>query len=275
MNLDSPIFCENGSYYYGGKILHDDEPHGTLPVKEVMAQSSNIGFSKIAVNYLGEDKLYRYATAFGIGQRTGLLGQQGESTGLLRPVDKWSALSITRIPMGQEVAATPIQMITAMSVIANGGRLVLPQLAKQVTDGSGRAVKIFQPRVLRQVIATETARDVTKALEQVMIDGTAKNIHVDGYSIAGKTGTAQKFIDGAYSHTKFVSSFIGFMPAQDPAFVALVMVDAPNTTHYYGADVSAPVFASIAKQVAQIMNLVPDRPITPAPALSANNPSSL
>lgn len=273
INLETPIFCENGSFYYGGKYLKDDEPNGTLSAMEVLSQSSNIGFAKIALNYLHEDKLYQYASAFGIGQRTGIFGQQGESTGLLRPVDKWSALSITRIPMGQEVAATPVQMATAMSVIANGGRLVAPQLAKQVTDEDGRVIKVYQPRIVRQVISPDAARDVARALQQVTIDGTAKNIHIDGHSFAGKTGTAQKFVDGAYSHTKFVSSFIGFMPAEDPAFVALVMVDEPHTTKYYGAEVSAPVFANIARQVVQIMDIPPDQPM--APALSANTPRAL
>jgi cell division protein FtsI/penicillin-binding protein 2 len=277
VNLQTQVFCENGSFYYGGRNLRDDEPHGWLPVSEVMAQSSNIGFAKIALTYLHEEKLYQYATAFGIGQRTGLFSQQGESTGLLRPVNKWSALSITRIPMGQEVAATPMQMITAMSVIANGGRLVVPRLAKQVTDEGGNVVKTFQPQVVRQAISANAAAEVAKALEQVTVDGTAKSIHiVDGggcLSFGGKTGTAQKFLDGAYSHTHFVSSFIGFAPAEDPAFVCLVMVDDPQTKAYYGAEVSAPIFATVARQVAQIMNIPPDlpAPVAPAPVLSSNS----
>ncbi len=125
----------------------------------MLAQSSNIGTAHIAIN-LGENKLYKYARAFGIGQRTGLMTQQGESAGLLRPVDKWSAISITRIPMGQEVLATPVQMVTAMSVIANGGRLVVPQLAKQVTDKTGRVMKVYQPRIVRQVNTVRTRRRV-------------------------------------------------------------------------------------------------------------------
>jgi cell division protein FtsI (penicillin-binding protein 3)/stage V sporulation protein D (sporulation-specific penicillin-binding protein) len=275
INLATPVFCENGSFYYGGKYLKDDEPNGTLSAMEVLSQSSNIGFAKIALDYLHEDKLYQYASAFGIGQRTGLLGQQGESAGLLRPVDKWSAISITRIPMGQEVAATPLQMAMAMSAIANGGRLVAPQLAKQVTDENGRVVKVYQPRIVRQVISPDTAREVARALEQVTIDGTAKHIHIDGHSFAGKTGTAQKIINGTYSHDKHVASFVGFMPVEDPAFVALVMVDSPKTGENkdYGAEVSAPVFANIAKQVAQIMDIPPDQSV--APALSANNPRAL
>jgi cell division protein FtsI/penicillin-binding protein 2 len=280
VNLNTQVFCENGSFYYGGKDLRDDEPHAWLPVEEVMAQSSNIGFAKIALNYLHEEKLYKYATAFGIGQRTGLFDQQGESAGLLRPVSKWSALSITRIPMGQEVAATPIQLVTAMSVIANGGRLLVPRLARQVTDQAGNVLKVYQPQAVRQVISTNAARDVARALEQVTIDGTARNVRIQdasgaGWSYAGKTGTAQKFVDGAYSHTQHVASFIGFMPAEDPAFVCLVMVDDPKTapSKDYGAEVSAPVFAAVAKQVAQIMNIPPDlpAPVSAAPVLSSNS----
>jgi len=283
INLNSPIFCENGAFYYGGKILHDDgEQHGTLPAIEVMSQSSNIGFAKIGLS-LGENKLYQYATAFGIGQRTGLFTQQSESTGILRPINQWSALSITRIPMGQEVMATPMQMVTAMSVIANGGRLVAPRLTDRVTDNTGRVIKIYQPRTVRPVISGDAAADVAKALEQVTIDGTAHKVQItDGnggrYSYAGKTGTAQKFINGEYSHDHHVASFVGFMPVDEPAFVALVMVDDPHTAQNkdYGAEVSAPVFANVARQVAQIMNIPPDMSgPTTAPTLTSNNPAAL
>lgn len=281
INLDTQIFCENGSFFYGGKELHDDdEHHGWMPVLEVMAQSSNIGFAKIALTYLHEQKLYQYATAFGMGQRTGLFDSQGESPGLLRPVSKWSALSITRVPMGQEVLATPIQLATAMSVIANGGKLIEPRLEKQVTDENGKVVKTFGPKAVRQVISADAAREVARALEQVTIDGTAKNVHIiDGngcLSYGGKTGTAQKVVDGVYSHTQHVASFIGFAPAVDPAFVALVMVDSPKTAprQDYGAEVSAPVFANIARQMAQIMNIPPDLPAPTPPAAMASSTST-
>jgi cell division protein FtsI (penicillin-binding protein 3)/stage V sporulation protein D (sporulation-specific penicillin-binding protein) len=274
VNLDTQIFCENGHFLYDGRELHDDESagFGWLPVKEVMAQSSNIGFAKIALTYLHEDGLYKYATAFGIGQRTGIMGDQGESSGLLRPVSKWSGVSITHIPMGQEVLASPIQLVTAMSVVANGGKLMVPHLAKQVVDENGAVVKTYTPQIVRQVITANAANEVAKALQQVTITGTAKNIHITdstgaGWSFAGKTGTAQKFIDGAYSHDHHVASFIGFMPAEDPAFVCLVMVDDPHTKNYYGAQVSAPVFANIAKQLAQIMNIPTDIP-APVPAVA-------
>jgi cell division protein FtsI/penicillin-binding protein 2 len=147
----------------------------------------------------------------------------------------------------------------------------------RVTDASGQVVKQYEPQVVRQVISAKAARDAAKALQQVTIDGTAKKIKIPGYgSWAGKTGTAQKFVDGAYSHTLHVSSFIGFLPAEDPAFVALVMVDSPQTKPHadYGAEVSAPVFADMARQVAQILSVPEDQPETPAPApaLSSNAP---
>jgi cell division protein FtsI (penicillin-binding protein 3)/stage V sporulation protein D (sporulation-specific penicillin-binding protein) len=265
VGLDTMIDC-TGPWAYAGHTLKDDEENGPLPVMEVMAKSSNIGFAKIGLNYLGPQRLYKYATAFGIGQRTDLFGGQSETPGLLRPVSKWSALSVTRIPIGQEVAVSPIQMVTALSVIANDGRLVEPHLTKQVADADGNVLQTYAPRTVRQVISPRTAQAVTKALEQVTIDGTAKDIKIPGYDYAAKTGTAQKFVDGAYSHTHFVSSFMGFLPADDPAFVALVMVDDPKTKKYYGAEVSGPIFANLAAQVAQIMNLTPDQPLTPPAA---------
>ena len=287
VNLDTQIFCENGCFYYAGRELHDDdEHHANLSVEEVMAQSSNIGFAKIALNYLHEEKLYQYATAFGMGERTGLFTGQGETAGLLRPVNKWSALSITRVPMGQEVLASPVQLASAMSVIANGGKLMMPMLTKEITDPSGRVIKTFSPHEIRQVVSAAAAREVAEALHQVTIDGTAKAIKItdaNGWShaYAGKTGTAQKWIPGeGYSHTEHVSSFIGFMPVDDPQFVALVMIDDPKTAarQDYGAEVSAPVFANIAKQMAQIMNIPADipPPVTPTTAgavrvLSSNN----
>jgi cell division protein FtsI/penicillin-binding protein 2 len=270
VNLDTQINCENGEWVYAGRTLHDDERQGVLPVIEVLAKSSNIGFAKLGAQYLGADRLYKYARAFGIGQRTDLFGGQSESAGLLRPVSLWSGLSVTRIPMGQEVLASPIQMVTAMSVIANGGKLIEPHLIRQVADDSGQVMKVYPTVTGRQVITPETAQLVTKALVQVTVDGTAKDIKIPGHSFAGKTGTAQKFVQGAYSHTEHVSSFIGFMPAEDPAFVALVMVDNPKTKARgdYGAEVSAPVFANIGTQVAQILNIAPDEPEA-VPALTS------
>jgi cell division protein FtsI/penicillin-binding protein 2 len=255
--LDSPIYCESGKFFYADKWLHDHEPYGLLSLQRIMAVSSNIGFAKVALE-LGDARLYDYAKRFGFGVPTNVLPGQGESGGLLRPLNKWSKISVTRIPMGQEVAATPLQMISAMSVVANGGRLIAPRVIKQVTDHEGRVIKFFPPRVSRQVISTESARLVSQALASVVSEeGTARLAAVPGFQVAGKTGTAQKFINGAYSKEKYLASFIGYLPEENPAFVLLIMVDEPKGKEYYGGQVAAPAFSSMAKQIAQVLNVEP------------------
>jgi cell division protein FtsI (penicillin-binding protein 3)/stage V sporulation protein D (sporulation-specific penicillin-binding protein) len=260
--LDSQIYCENGRFFYADHWLHDDEPRGMLSVEQILAFSSNIGFAKLGLE-LGDERLFQYATQFGFGHATGMLPRQGETAGLLRPVDKWSKLSATRVPMGQEVLATPIQMATAMSVIANRGNLVQPRIVQEITDSQGRVVEYFPPRVIRRVIGEATAKQVSMALADVVNEGTAAGkANIPGFSVAGKTGTAQKFINGEYSHTKFVASFIGFVPEEDPQFVLLIMVDEPQGRNYYGAQVAAPAFSEMGKQIADVLNMVP--PSAPA-----------
>ncbi|MDE1170793.1 MAG: penicillin-binding protein 2 [Verrucomicrobium sp.] len=255
-HLDSQIFCENGSFFYADHWLHDAEPSGTLTVAQVLARSSNIGFAKIGLE-LGENRLYDYARRFGFGEQTGLLPHQGEAMGVLRPVSAWSKLSPTRVPMGQEVAATPLQMATAMSVIANRGSLVRPRLIQEITDGQGRVIKYFPPQVVQRVIRPETAVQVSHALAGVVEDGTAVKAAIPGLTVAGKTGTAQKFIHGSYSSDKYLASFIGYVPEEDPQFVLLVMVDEPRTRNYFGGQVAAPAFSEMGAQIADILNLAP------------------
>lgn len=254
VTLGSPIYCENGQFYYAGYTLHDHEPYGTLTVNEVMAKSSNIGTAKIALN-MGQDKLFPYLQAFGFGRVTGLLNRQGESAGILRPLQQWTKISIARVPIGQGVAATPIQMITAMSAIANGGALMTPRLIKQVNDSEGRPIEVYSPRMVRQVVNPSTARMVSKSLLDVVSDGTGASARVEGFDVAGKTGTAQKFVNGEYSKEKYVASFIGYLPADNPQFVALVMVDEPKGKQYYGGQVAAPAFAEMSKQIVQCLNI--------------------
>ncbi len=256
MNLDTSIFCENGSFYYGDRWLHDDEPHGMLPVRQVMAHSSNIGFAKMGIT-MGEEKVYEYAKNFGFGKITGTLPSQGESAGILNPLSRWSKVSITRVPIGHEVGATPIQMISAISVIANGGRLMEPHLIKSVTDSQGRIIEIRAPKVIRQVISESVARQVSEAMKLVVIDGTGKRASVPGFAVAGKTGTAQKVVGGTYSKEKYLASFIGFMPEENPEFALLVMVDEPKGREYHGGQIAAPAFSAMANQIAQCLNLVP------------------
>src|SRR5213083_1597070 len=222
---DSTIFCENGIWNYGGKPLHDHKAYGELSVQDILVKSSNIGAAKLALS-IGEQKFYEYIRRFGFGDRTGV-ELPGEIPGVIRPPQSWSKISITRIPMGHEVGVTPLQMTVAMATIANGGKLVTPLIVKSVTTADGKMVSEFSPAVVRQVIAPETARQISNALRGVVSDrGTAAAAAVPGFIIAGKTGTAQK-VDprGGYQKGKDIVSFAGFLPADHPEFVGLVMLD--------------------------------------------------
>jgi cell division protein FtsI (penicillin-binding protein 3)/stage V sporulation protein D (sporulation-specific penicillin-binding protein) len=256
---DSVIFCENGAFSYGGRYLHDHHPYGDLTVEDILVKSSNIGAAKLAMG-LGEQRFYAYIRAFGFGERTGV-ALPGEVAGLVYPPQRWSKLSITRIPMGQEVAVTPLQTIVALSAIANGGHLMMPQIVHDITDGQGNAVSSFAPVEIRRVVTAEAAREVTHALIGVVSPrGTAALAKVSGFVTAGKTGTAEK-IDpkGGYMPGKYIVSFCGFLPADNPAFVGLVMLDEAQTKpdQDYGGMVAGPIFSRIGVKVARYMNLEP------------------
>jgi cell division protein FtsI (penicillin-binding protein 3)/stage V sporulation protein D (sporulation-specific penicillin-binding protein) len=258
-SLDDTIFCENGKFFYAGYWLHDHQPYGILTVRQILQVSSNPGTVKMALE-LGADKLFAYAQAFGFGRATGLLPGQAESAGVLRPVSTWSKVSVARIPIGQGVAASPLQMINALCAIANGGRLMQPQLIKRLDDEEGHPVQLMMPKVLRQVISPKTAAGVTEAMTKVVGEGgTAPKAEIPGYDAAGKTGTAQKVVNGQYSKEKYVASFMGFFPAQNPEVAILVMVDEPQGKEYYGGQVAAPAFAEIGAQIAQYLNIPPTK----------------
>ncbi len=257
VSLNNVIDCEGGRFFYANEWLRDTQPNGLLTVEEVMMKSSNIGFAKMAL-MLGADRLYDYAWRFGFGQRTQILHNQGEAPGILRPVNQWTKLSVTRVPIGQEVAATPLQMANAMCVIANGGRLMMPRIIKKITDAKGRVQKEFEPQVVRQVITPRTAKLVSQALRSVVSrDGTALSARIKGFEgrVAGKTGTAQKFVDGTYSGKKYLASFIGYFPEEDPEVLILVTVDEPGNKEFYGGRVAAPWFSRIGDQVAEYLGI--------------------
>ena len=257
---DTTIFCENGAWNYGGRILHDHRPYGELSVRDILVKSSNIGAAKLALS-LGDQKFYEYIRRFGFGERTGV-ELPGEINGMIRSPQNWSKISITRIPMGHEVAVTPLQMTVAMATIANGGKLVTPRVVKSITTAEGKTVSEFSPSVVRQVISPETARQIGNALRGVVSDrGTAAAAAVPGFVIAGKTGTAQK-VDphGGYEKGKYVVSFIGFLPADHPEFVGLVLLDDAKTSKpelNYGGLVAGPIFSRIAEKAARYLDLAP------------------
>jgi cell division protein FtsI/penicillin-binding protein 2 len=265
---ETTVFCENGRFQYAGRVLRDAHPLGLLTVHQVLEKSSNIGVAKLALQ-LGDTKLYEYVRRFGFGERTGV-ALTGEIPGLVNPPHRWSKLDITRIPMGQSVAVTPIQMVTAMSAIANGGKLMKPMIISKITDPDGRPVASFEPEVVRQVISHETAKKITAALKDVVSkQGTAQKAAVKGFTVAGKTGTAQK-IDpkGGYMQGRYVVSFVGFMPADEPRFTLLVLLDDPVTKagEAYGGLVAGPIFSRMAEKAARYLDLSPTEDVTPLAA---------
>ena len=269
VQLDSTIFCENGLWNFGGRPLHDHHGYGALSVQDILVKSSNIGAAKLALS-IGEQKFYEYIRRFGFGERTGI-ELPGEISGVIRPPHSWSKISITRIPMGHEVGVTPLQMTSAMATIANGGKLVTPRIVKSITTVDGRVITEFKPTVLRQVISPQTANQIGNALRGVVSDrGTASKAGVPGFSICGKTGTAQKVDpNGGYEQGKYVVSFSGYMPAESPEFVALVVLDDAKTASpelNYGGTVAAPIFARVAEKAARYLDLEPheelSKPVT-------------
>ncbi|CAN5555953.1 penicillin-binding protein [soil metagenome] len=256
---DTMIFCENGVFNYGGRALHDHKGYGDMSVQDILVKSSNVGAAKLALS-VGDQKFYEYIRRFGFGERTGI-ELPGEIPGVIHPPQSWSKISITRIPMGHEVGVTPLQMTVAMASIANGGKLVTPRIVKSVTAADGQAVSTFTPTVLRQVISPETAQQIGTALRGVVSDrGTAAGAAVAGFTISGKTGTAQKVSPhGGYEHGKYVVSFSGYMPAERPEFVGLVVLDDAKTKAElnYGGTVAAPIFSRIAEKAARYLDLEP------------------
>lgn len=241
---EDTFFCENGAYKVGGRILHDHVPYGLLTFKQVIEESSNIGTVKVAT-LLGPDTIYRYLKGFGFGSKLGF-DLSGEISGLIKPVRQWSKTSITAIPIGQEVGVTALQLASAISVIANGGQLMKPYIIDSVRNNQGDIIKQNKPTLIRKVISVDTAMRIKKILTGAIEEGTGRLGKVSGFSAAGKTGTAQKLeANGTYSHTKFVASFIGFAPVEDPLLAIVVTVDEPHGS-YFGGVVAAPVFKKVA-----------------------------
>lgn len=249
------FFCENGEIEIGGAVIHEAKGHKYkwLTVKEIIGNSSNIGAIKIAQK-LGAKRFYDYILKFGMGGRTGI-DMPGESAGQVRDIAKWSGISLASISFGQEVSVTPIQLITAVSAVANGGLLMMPHIVKAIED-EGIIVKEFKPEVVRRVVSEKSCRELTDILEWTVKYGTGKKAILDGYDVAGKTGTAQKADRDkkGYSEDKFVSSFIGYVPSKNPRLTILVIIDEPEGMAW-GGEVAAPVFKEIARQTLRYLKV--------------------
>lgn len=265
------IDCQMGSITVAGRLIHDHKPFGTLTLTQALALSSNVAAIKIGLR-VGDNSMYDFMTRYGFGCKTGV-ELPGETSGLVRDVKKWQPSSIGSIAMGQEVGVTPVQMAAAYATLANDGVRIAPHLVREIRAADGSVVYSAQPEQHR-VVTAETAQTMRQMLEEVTLNGTAKKARLDGYTAAGKTGTAQK-IDPktkAYSKTKFIGSFVGFAPVENPAVVIIVVIDEPAGS-YHGGDVAAPVFNEIAEQVLPVLNVEPDAELksTQAPGLLAQS----
>lgn len=251
------IDCGGGSIDIAGVRINDHAVFHDLKFKDVIAHSSDIGMVRVAQR-LGRDNFNRYMRNFGFGVVTGI-ELPGESSGLLRPPAKWSALSLASLSFGQEVGVTAVQMAAAVSAVANGGYLMKPLIVRQVEDASGRVLKTEKPFAVRRVLEPETVDTLTTILRGVVTDGTGRHAAIPGYVVAGKTGTAQKVdAQGRYSMVDHVASFVGYVPASRPALVVLVSLDTPKGPRNEGGDVAAPVFARVAEHALRHLAVPPD-----------------
>jgi len=260
-NPDELVDCQMGSIVLAGHVIHDHKRFGTLTVRQVLVHSSDVGAIKLGLR-LGQERLYRYMRAFGFGEKTEI-ELPGEERGLLKPPSRWSGLSIGEMSMGQEVSVTPLQLVTAYSAIANGGILFQSRIVRDVFRGGVH--NPIRPATGHRAVSERTAQTMREILAAVVEEGTGKPARLIGYTAAGKTGTAQK-IDpsGAYSHSHYVSSFVGFAPVQKPQVTILVSIDSPVGA-IYGADVAAPAFKSVAEETLAYLNVPQDRPTPSAP----------
>lgn len=268
------IDCQMGSITVAGRLVHDHHAFGSLTIADALAKSSNVAAIKLGLR-VGDHEMHEYMKRFGFGVKTGV-ELAGETNGLLRNVEKWQPSSIGSIAIGQEVGVTPVQMAAAFGALANDGVRIQPHLVREVRAVDGSLIYQAQPEQHR-VVSPETAKELRHMLEGVTLNGTAKKAQLNGYTAAGKTGTAQK-IDPktrTYSKTKFIGSFVGFAPVENPSVVIIVVIDEPAGS-YHGGDVAAPVFREIAEQILPELNVAPDADLdsAPAPGLLARTQSA-
>jgi len=254
---DEIIDCGNGSIDVAGTRINDHAVFTRLAFRDVIAHSSDVGVIRVAQR-VGAEGFDRYVRRFGFGEPTEV-GLPGEASGILRPTSRWSALSLASLSFGQEIGVTALQMTSAVGAVANGGYLMRPRIVRQIEDPSGRVVQQFKPLAVRRVLEPETVDTLTAILRSVVTSGTGRRAAISGYSVAGKTGTAQKIdASGGYSMIDHVASFVGFAPVSRPAVVVLVSLDTPRGPNNEGGDVAAPVFARVTEMALRYLAIPPD-----------------
>ncbi|HWY02709.1 MAG TPA: penicillin-binding transpeptidase domain-containing protein [Candidatus Acidoferrum sp.] len=262
-NPDEVFDCQMGSIVYNGMRIRDSKPHGLLPVWGVLAESSDVGSIKIALR-LGEDRFYKYIRAFGFGQQTGI-ELPGETRGMTKPVSRWSKVSIAAISMGQEIGISPLQLTSLVSTFANDGVWVAPRIVAGRVQPRGTLQTVaFHPGASHRVISSYTAAEMRSMMQKVVLEGTGRKAILEGYTSAGKTGTGQKVdpATGVYSKTKYIGSFAGFAPLNNPQLVVAVILDSAVGLHQ-GGQIAAPVFRRISQQVLEYWHVPHDLPLAP------------
>jgi len=256
---DDSFYC-SGGITVGGHFIkcHSASGHGAESFRDVVKNSCNPGFIQIGLR-MGKERFAQYIKKFGFGQLTGV-EIQGESKGIVKNISDIKPIDVATNSIGQGIAVTPIQLVTAVSAVANGGTLLKPLIVKEITTAEGKSIKKFAPISVRKVVSPQTAATVRELLEGVVTsDGTGRNAVVEGYRLAGKTGTAQKAAPGGgYEANKYVASFVGFGPVDNPRFVILVMIDEPSGASYYGGQVAAPVFREVARDILRYLEIPPN-----------------
>ncbi len=255
-SLSEQFYCPGYIMVYNHRV-RDIKAHGEEKLEDLLINSCNVGIITLAER-LGKDKLFYYLKNFGLGEKCDI-GLPGEEQGLLRPPRDWSLLSMGAIPIGQEMMVTPLQLLRALSALANKGVMMQPRLVKEITSPKGEVIESFSPTPFKEVVSEKTASVVLEMMEKTVAKGTGKKAYLEGYHIAGKTGTGQKVgPDGRYDPHKFYSSFVGFLPLPEPRFGIIVFLDEPQG-EYYGGDIAAPVFKEIAQNIINYAGIMSDK----------------
>jgi stage V sporulation protein D (sporulation-specific penicillin-binding protein) len=263
--LEEGVIRPNDELYCSGHKVVDGQrikcwrsynPHGAQTFVKGVQNSCNPVFMEVAER-LGLEAFYSYIRNFGFGKKTGIQ-LPGEASGIVMNQGNVKPVDLARISFGQAIAVTPIQLVTAVSAVANGGYLMQPTIVKELRDKEGNVVEEYKPQAVRQVISEETSEIMRDILESVVSEGTGRHAYLEGYKVAGKTGTAQKYVNGVISRDKHVASFIGFAPADDPKLTVLVVIDEPGVVPYYGGTIAAPVVKQIISDTFKYLNISPD-----------------
>ena len=270
--LEEGVVHPNDQFYDPGYAVVNDRKikcwvyprgHGAQTFAEVIQNSCNTGFVKVGLS-LGKERFYKYIKSFGFGEKTGI-ELPGEQKGLVIPENKVTNVNLATISIGQSIAVTPLQLLRAVSSVANGGQLVEPHIVKKIVDQNGKTILENKPRYLKRVISEETSKTLRELLERVVLKGTGAKAYIKGYRVAGKTGTAQVVSPtGGYAPGKYVASFVGFAPANDPQFAALVVIVEPSTGVYYGGQIAAPVFKNLGEDILRYLGVKPQEDPEPA-----------